>query len=65
MPPRSEVSSIFIGREIHGARVYISQPGPDRTTWTAYDLSAGGELTNPQIVRGGYPASWRGLPILP
>ncbi len=64
METTSRSDFILIGSETEGGTVYICEPGPDRNTWTAYDIRPGGARANPRVVFGGASASWRGVPEL-
>ena len=63
MQTTSRHDFILIGSETEGATVYVGEPGPDRSTWTAYDIRPGGARTNPRVVVFGNSSSnWRGMP---
>lgn len=53
---------ILIGSPAEGGTFYVCQPGPDRNTWTAYDIRPSGDLTNPRVVFGQSSTNWRGIP---
>jgi hypothetical protein len=61
MQSTSQNDFILIGSEAEGGTVYVCEPGPDRNTWTAYDIRPGGTRTNPRVVFGKDSSHWRGL----
>lgn len=62
MRTQPDTDFILIGAEAQAGTIYVCQPGPDRNTWTAYDLKPGGALTNPRMVSGRSSTNWRGVP---
>ena len=62
MPKPIETPFILLNSPVPGGARYLCQPGPDRSTWVAYDLDTGGNLANPRVVPAGNSPNWRGLP---
>ncbi|MGE0441272.1 MAG: hypothetical protein AB7L66_05010 [Gemmatimonadales bacterium] len=64
MPRHPLDDFLLFGSIRDGERFYVCRHGDGRNTWVAYDVEAGGRLTNPRVVFGeAADASWRGLPL--